>query len=303
MSGVFRVNKSKDFSSIKNEPLRDARLSFGARGILAYLLTKPDDWQVRSCDLVAQSPHGKDAILSMLKELEDCGYLKRERVRDETGRYQWQTEVFETPQAVAPKEDSPKRDFPAQVKPDREKPATKERLSEERLNKEREYKACAQKSETQSLGQQPVHAIESHHPAPPQTSTQANNLQSAVLDALGSRLRFEMGSFAPYDKAKLTAFVAYLEASNRTPADVAEFTRRLPLFFKKPNPSTPLLETMIKIFDTVLAMDTTPQAPKPSRYPQPTCTVADAATTQAALETTGWKAAREARRRELAGTA
>jgi hypothetical protein len=130
---IIRVHKSANFSVLNNQGLRDARLSFGARGILAYLLTKPDDWTVLSKDLVAESPHGRDAILKMLQELEACGYLKRERTRGADGRYGWLTEVFETPELAKEhakqqaNDESPKSDFPTQVKPTTKEILTKEK--------------------------------------------------------------------------------------------------------------------------------------------------------------------------------
>jgi hypothetical protein len=111
MSGIIRVHKTKKYSVISNTASDDARLSFGARGVMTYLLTKPDNWEVRSSDLIEVSPHGRDAIRAMLRELEKFGYLHRKRIRLENGRYGWETEVFEEPQ-----ESSPKTGFPAQVK-------------------------------------------------------------------------------------------------------------------------------------------------------------------------------------------
>jgi hypothetical protein len=129
-TGIIRVEKTRDFSIIRNDTVRDARLSFGARGVLTYLLTKPDDWEVRSQDLVQQSPHGEDAILRMLKELETCGYLSRWRERNKHGRYEWRTVVYENP-ADNPNF-KPNRDFPGGVSPGGENPGAKEELSHEK---------------------------------------------------------------------------------------------------------------------------------------------------------------------------
>lgn len=103
-SSVFRVKKSRDFSVISNAAMRDERLSFAARGVLAYLLTKPDNWKVSTKELVRQgenltipSKAGKTAVLRMLKELEVCGYLKRERVRNSNGNFGWKTTIYEQP--------------------------------------------------------------------------------------------------------------------------------------------------------------------------------------------------------------
>jgi len=97
MQGIIRVEKRRDFSIINNTGLRDERITFGARGILAYLLSKPDDWQVRSADLIENSPHQRHFVLQTLKELEKYRYLRRWRERGKNGYVEWVTEVHEVP--------------------------------------------------------------------------------------------------------------------------------------------------------------------------------------------------------------
>ena len=52
---IFRIPKEKGYSVLSNIPATDKDLSFEARGMLWYLLTKPDDWIVRDFDLINQS--------------------------------------------------------------------------------------------------------------------------------------------------------------------------------------------------------------------------------------------------------
>ncbi|MGR5875594.1 hypothetical protein ACT7DH_27750 [Bacillus pacificus] len=42
--GIFRVKKDVNYSVIHNTPLRDEKLSWRAKGLLAYMLSLPDDW-------------------------------------------------------------------------------------------------------------------------------------------------------------------------------------------------------------------------------------------------------------------
>lgn len=76
------------FTQISNAALRDPRLSFKARGILAWLASHQDGYGCSVAAIVADSDaDGKAAVRSALDELESAGYLSRERVRDpETGR-------------------------------------------------------------------------------------------------------------------------------------------------------------------------------------------------------------------------
>jgi len=59
---------------IDNAVLNDKRLSFKARGVLGYLLSKPENWEIRMNDLVAASPDGIHAAQGALKELQTIGY-------------------------------------------------------------------------------------------------------------------------------------------------------------------------------------------------------------------------------------
>ena len=67
--------------------LNDTRLSWKARGILAYLLSKPDDWEVLTTDLLVNSDHdGVTAVRSAMKELVDCGYAELQSIQGQDGR-------------------------------------------------------------------------------------------------------------------------------------------------------------------------------------------------------------------------
>lgn len=77
-----------NFTILANVTLCDANLSWEARGMLAFLLSKPDHWVVNVKHLVKESPSaGRDKVYSILKELETHGYLTQERLRDESGHY------------------------------------------------------------------------------------------------------------------------------------------------------------------------------------------------------------------------
>lgn len=95
---TIRVVKTENYSTIHNAGPRDTRLSWGARGILTYLLTKPDGWNPTIEDLIAQGPQKEHAVNGMLNELKKFGYLKRERIRAANGTFEWHTTLYEVPQ-------------------------------------------------------------------------------------------------------------------------------------------------------------------------------------------------------------
>ena len=94
---IFRLEKTENYARIANSVFEDRRLSWEARGLMGYLLTKPDDWKVRLYDLIAQGPAGVHKIRRMLRELEEVGYLYRKRLRRKDGTFGWIVFVLENP--------------------------------------------------------------------------------------------------------------------------------------------------------------------------------------------------------------
>lgn len=97
-SGIIRVEKRERWLTIENETVRDKRLTFGARGLLTYLLSHADKWEIKVPHLIKQSPAGREAIYTLLRELEKFRYLIRKQRRGHKGRYHWLSVVYETPQ-------------------------------------------------------------------------------------------------------------------------------------------------------------------------------------------------------------
>ena len=116
---IIRSRREKNYTVLLNDGLRDQRLSFKARGLMAYMLSMPDDWKFYTRELVKHSDKdGRDSVRVGLKELEDCGYLKRQKKRSESGQFDSQDLLLvDTPTF------SPGTDYPAPGKPATENPA------------------------------------------------------------------------------------------------------------------------------------------------------------------------------------
>lgn len=97
---IVRINKrTNPYVQIDKRPLEDDRLSFKAKGVLAYLLSRPDSWKVRIPDLCNRASDGQKAIQSAMRELKQFGYAKLQTVKSETGEFggtEWL--IFETPE-------------------------------------------------------------------------------------------------------------------------------------------------------------------------------------------------------------
>lgn len=97
---IIRIQKKRNnFVMLDKGFLNDERLSFKAKGILAYLLSKPDNWKVIVGDLIKRSSDGKKSIYSGLRELKACGYYIKRPVRDAAGRRisYWESVILECP--------------------------------------------------------------------------------------------------------------------------------------------------------------------------------------------------------------
>lgn len=97
MAEVFRINKTKNYTIMSNYHLQDKKLSFKAKGLLSCMLSLPDDWNYSVRGLASISKEGIKAINSILKELEENYYLKRERKQENNGRFYYEYNIYETP--------------------------------------------------------------------------------------------------------------------------------------------------------------------------------------------------------------
>jgi hypothetical protein len=102
---TLHVNSSaKKFKTFRYEVFQDKKLSWRARGIMAYLLSKPEEWEGQLFDLTRASKEGRKIVQKALKELVDNGYaqLKHRPLKDNKfqGSYY---EFFDTPKTVKAK--------------------------------------------------------------------------------------------------------------------------------------------------------------------------------------------------------
>jgi len=84
---IFRVTKNTNFTTICNTNLKDIRLSWGAKGLLTYLLTLPDDWKIYLNELTCHTKDGYVKTNKYIKELIEAGYIKREKLRTKAGTF------------------------------------------------------------------------------------------------------------------------------------------------------------------------------------------------------------------------
>lgn len=88
---------TESFTVIPNAVLNDHRLTWKARGILIWLLSKPDHWRTNSAAIAREAPDGLHAVRSALTELRALGYLHTTRTQDPAGRWTTTSTVYDTP--------------------------------------------------------------------------------------------------------------------------------------------------------------------------------------------------------------
>lgn len=80
---IIRRSHKRNFTTLGNEVVDDVRLSYEALGLLTYLLSRPDDWEIHVAQLTSRIKAGRDKVYRIVGELQKAGYLAHERVRDD----------------------------------------------------------------------------------------------------------------------------------------------------------------------------------------------------------------------------
>jgi hypothetical protein len=88
--------KPSAYTAIPNALSQDSRLSFEARGVLQYLLSKPDNWEIQFIDVEREGHIGRDKRIRIFAELERAGYFERVELRA-GGRYDYDYVLHDVP--------------------------------------------------------------------------------------------------------------------------------------------------------------------------------------------------------------
>ena len=120
MATIRAVKVSGDFVIMHKGFLKDPNLSAKAKGVMAYILSLPDDWQIRIEELATHFTDGRDSIRKAINELEKAGYIEKVRVRGDNGKFKgWEYLLYENPNH---KTEKPNSENPISEKPNSENP-------------------------------------------------------------------------------------------------------------------------------------------------------------------------------------
>lgn len=223
---IIRAKRQSGFTIISNVGLEDPRLGFRAKGLLAYLMSKPDNWQVRDRQLATVGPDGRAAVAAALKELAEFGYLIRKREHQANGQWEYVSYVYDEPQAVGsdaePRlENQATVDAPGLGKPWLEKPATEKPATENRAITSTVSVSTERTSTERNKREKPAAATPDieivteveRHPTPQQ------ELFAAVAEAVG----WDLQTLSTRDRGQLAQTVGMLAKAGYTVADVGRF--------------------------------------------------------------------------------
>lgn len=142
----YTIKKEKDFVQIPNSILTSPDISLKAKGILALMLSLPNNWKFSIEGIASKCKESKECIGSAIKELESAGYVKRTMMHGANGKITgMEYEIFEEPYAVAeayennsekPCEDKPSTENPSMDLPVKGKPSEENhRVNNTKINK------------------------------------------------------------------------------------------------------------------------------------------------------------------------
>lgn len=111
------------FAMVPNELLNDKRISLKAKGLFAFVNSKPDNWHFSGKSIAGQTGESLHAVRLGLQELEMFGYLKRQKSQNSSGYFQVDYYLFFNPMSEIPTSVKPTSELPMSEKPNTGKTA------------------------------------------------------------------------------------------------------------------------------------------------------------------------------------
>ena len=159
---VFRIEKTRDYTVMSNHHLRDKSLSLKAKGLLSLMLSLPEEWDYTTKGLARICKDGVDSICAGVRELEEHGYVIRQRVRNPNGQLgAIEYTILEQPRPPEPKPQKPERENPVLDNPEQASPVLgdPEQENPAQLNTKGSSKDKSKKDELSTEGSNPVLSI------------------------------------------------------------------------------------------------------------------------------------------------
>lgn len=180
---VFRIEKTRDYTVMSNHHLRNTALSLKAKGLLSLMLSLPDGWDYTTRGLARICKDGVDSICAGVRELEEHGYIVRERVRNPKGQLgAIEYTILEQPREPGPGREKPEQENPVQAEPVLDSPDLGKPGQENpaQLNTKGSSNQVSKKDLSSTEGSIP---IRSNPPAPTGTTPPAAGMGTGGMEA------------------------------------------------------------------------------------------------------------------------
>ena len=119
---IIRSNREHSYTIVSNKVYDKNQLSWQAMGLLGYLLTKPDNWQVMVAELVnvtkdTKKPTGREGVYNIINELKEKGFISVRKNSDGSTDYTVYDEPIQQSNHENPNTAKPNQGKPNQGKP------------------------------------------------------------------------------------------------------------------------------------------------------------------------------------------
>ncbi|HEY0090237.1 MAG TPA: hypothetical protein VGB37_15420 [Candidatus Lokiarchaeia archaeon] len=96
---IFKIYRRENpFVQVDKDIINDKNLSWKSKGILVYLLSKPDSWKIYEKEISEHSKDGIRATRSGIKELIKFKYIERIQKKDKQNKFAgYEYNVYEVP--------------------------------------------------------------------------------------------------------------------------------------------------------------------------------------------------------------
>ena len=124
---IIRTKREHNYTVVSNKVYDKNQLSWQAMGLLGYLLTKPDNWQVMVAELVnvtkdTKKPTGREGVYNIINELKEKGFISVRKNSDGSTDYTVYDEPIQQSNHENPNQGKPNQGKPNHGKPNQGKP-------------------------------------------------------------------------------------------------------------------------------------------------------------------------------------
>ena len=127
MMAIIRTKREHSYTVVSNKIYDKNQLSWQAMGLLGYLLTKPDSWQVMVAELVnvtkdTKKPTGREGVYNIINELKEKGFISVRKNSDGSTDYTVYDEPIQQSNQENTNQGKPNQGKPNQAEPNQAEP-------------------------------------------------------------------------------------------------------------------------------------------------------------------------------------